>query len=79
MYQQNDEEDPKYRIVVKSQYSATLTVTHTCGHTAHYRYGGESAAQQDVENKLSSVCAACYPNQQLASSKCQKTKSCEVY
>lgn len=79
MYQQDEEEDPKYRIIVKGQYSATLTVTHTCGHTSHYGYDGEGAAQRDVENKLASVCSACYSNQQPALSKRQKAEKCGAY
>ena len=66
MYQSEEDEDPKYRIVVKSKYDVVLTVTHTCGHTARYGYGGEEFAMKDVDRLLASKCTSCYSDQQLA-------------
>lgn len=59
MYQQDENEDPMYHVVVKSQHEATLTVTHRCGHVKHYRFDGEELAIKGAESLLGEVCPDC--------------------
>ena len=59
MYQQEEQEDRPYSIVVVGKYDAILNVTHRCGHVGHYRYGGEQFAEQAADGMLQQVCLNC--------------------
>lgn len=52
----------KFTVETTGPYAATLNVTHKCGHSASYGYGGAEFAQDAGLVMASMVCIMCANN-----------------